>query len=61
MKSQIELESVKTELNAIKKLMIVNDIPADNIPSVVLYAIKLAGIAIESKDAKKIFNLKKSL
>lgn len=61
MKSQIELESVKTELNAIKKLMIVNDVPTDNIPLVVLYAIKLAGVAIESKDMKKVFNLKKSL
>lgn len=61
MKSQIELESVVNELTIIKKIMIVNDISAKNIPAVVLYAIKLASIAIESKDAKKIFNLKKSL
>jgi hypothetical protein len=64
MKSQIELESVSTELKLIKTLMAINGIPNGNIPLVVLECIKIAGKAVtylDNETLHEVFDLKKTI
>jgi hypothetical protein len=64
MKSQIELESVETELKLIKTLMAINGIPNNNIPLIVLECVKIAGKAVtylDNETLEQVFNLKKTI
>jgi hypothetical protein len=63
-KAQVELESVKLELNLIKTLMSINGLPCGNIEQVVIQCVKMAGIAtvyMSEADVMEAFNMSKKI